>query len=125
VRFYRSIYNVVGANIVVGPEPSYETRTLVGRVRFRYERRYDNGLWNLHSGPHWYPLILAVFSIPSTWLGGKLLVMRRVATGAGCVSDLRGQLAGNGRQHRSGYFSRALLLFFEEPDHRRPCGWFT
>lgn len=28
-------------------------------------------------GPHWYPLLLVVVSIPCSWLGGKLFVMRQ------------------------------------------------
>jgi hypothetical protein len=28
-------------------------------------------------GPHWYPLLLVVISIPCAWLGGKLFEMRR------------------------------------------------
>ena len=29
-------------------------------------------------GPHWYPLLLVVISIPSAWAGGKLFEMSRV-----------------------------------------------
>jgi multisubunit Na+/H+ antiporter MnhB subunit len=35
--------------------------------------------WNKGSefGPHWYPLLLVVVSMPCAWLGGKLFEMRR------------------------------------------------
>ena len=30
-------------------------------------------------GPHWYPLLLVVISIPCGWVGGKLFERQRVA----------------------------------------------
>ena len=43
------------------------------------ERPRSTVTWNKGAefGPHWYPLLLVVVSIPCAWLGGKLFVMRR------------------------------------------------
>ena len=28
--------------------------------------------WNKSLGPHWYPILLAILSVPQCWLGGRL-----------------------------------------------------
>lgn len=32
--------------------------------------------WNRNLGPHWYAIVLAVLSLPQSWLGAKLFELR-------------------------------------------------
>jgi len=37
--------------------------------------------WNKNLGPHWYPVTLAVLSIPQCWLGGHLFIRSNAVRG--------------------------------------------
>jgi hypothetical protein len=32
--------------------------------------------WNKHLGPHWYPILLTILSVPQCWIGGVLFERR-------------------------------------------------
>jgi hypothetical protein len=85
VIFYRSIYSAVGSYIAAALAPNHPMSHAMGLGIFGFVVSAITAVatWNLRIGPHWYPLTLAVFSIPSAWLGGKFSVIRRAERGVG------------------------------------------
>lgn len=72
--FYRSIYAVIGGYITARLAPRNKMKHvwvlagvgMIGAI-FGIWMNYTN-----HLGPNWYPIWLAILTIPCVWLGGKL-----------------------------------------------------
>lgn len=69
---YRSVYAVVGGYITALLSPAKGMRDVVILGVIGTIAATIGLLANLDKGNIWYPILLAVLSFPSVWLGGKL-----------------------------------------------------
>ena len=74
VLFYRIFYNVIGSYIVARLAPSKPMKhaIVVGIIGTIVSVIGALATRNMNLGPAWYAWTLAAFSLPSSWLGGKL-----------------------------------------------------
>jgi len=74
---YRTVYSVVSSYIIarLAPARPMQHALLGGAVGLVVSTLGAVLTWNRGPafGPHWYPLALIVFAMPSAWLGGRLL----------------------------------------------------
>lgn len=74
---YRIIFSIVGGYITarLAPDRPVQHALILGVIGFVLGLAGTAATWNRgpEFGPKWYPLLLAVTAIPSTWLGGKLV----------------------------------------------------
>jgi hypothetical protein len=74
---YRIIFSIVGGYITarLAPDRSVQHALILGIIGFVLGLAGTAATWNRgpEFGPKWYPLLLALTAIPSTWLGGKLV----------------------------------------------------
>jgi hypothetical protein len=77
---YRIVYTVLGGYITARLAPRSPMRhvAVLGTIGFITGSAGAIAAMNLHLGPNWYPIALAVTGFPCVWLGGFLLT-RRVA----------------------------------------------
>ena len=73
---YRIVITVIGAWITAKLAPSSPMKhaMALGYLGLVIGLIGVAATWNLGLGPHWYPIAIAVLSIPQCWLGGKLAV---------------------------------------------------
>lgn len=76
VLAYRTIYNVIGSYIVARLAPSKPMKhvIIVGILGTLVSIIGAVATANMNLGPAWYAWVLAVLSLPSSWVGGKLYV---------------------------------------------------
>lgn len=78
---YRIIFSVAGCWIAarLAPDRPMGHALALGGVGVVVSAIGAAVTWNKgpEFGPHWYPLLLIVISIPCGWLGGKFFEMRR------------------------------------------------
>jgi MFS family permease len=69
---YRCLYAIAGGYVTAILAPSHGTRhaIVLGIIGFIISTIGVIVAWNM--SPHWYPIALAVTSLPCTWLGGTL-----------------------------------------------------
>ncbi len=78
VILYRSVYNVIGGYTVarLAPNRAVSHAMVIGVLGTIGSLGGAIATWNLHVGPHWYPLMLAALSLPAAWYGGTLSLRR-------------------------------------------------
>lgn len=71
---YRSAYAVLGGYITsyLAPQNKMKHVWILSYIGLAGALIGLIGTWNMNLGPHWYPILLAVFTIPCVWLGGYL-----------------------------------------------------
>lgn len=77
VLFYRTVYNIIGSYIVARLAPSNPMRhvIVVGVLGTLVSIAGAIATKNMNLGPAWYAWTLAVLTLPSSWLGGKLYMI--------------------------------------------------
>lgn len=77
---YRSVYSVLGAYLTarLAPRRPMLHAVILGVVGVVLSTLGAIGTWNKgpEFGPRWYPLALIVLSLPLSWIGGKLRLMK-------------------------------------------------
>jgi hypothetical protein len=80
---YRTAYGILGGYLTarLAPNRAVTHAVALGVVGAVVGLAGALSTWNNgpEFGPHWYPLLLVVLAIPSSWLGGKLAGERRGA----------------------------------------------
>ena len=79
---YRTVYNVVACYVIarLAPDRPMRHALIGGAVGVVVSLLGAAATWNNPDfGPHWYPLALAISSLPCAWLGGRLFE-RRITT---------------------------------------------
>src|SRR6476469_48435 len=68
---YRSIYGIVGAYVIarLAPNRPMGHALLAGVLGAA-------AIWNSTEGQHWYPIALALTTLPTAWIGGKLRLLQ-------------------------------------------------
>ena len=71
---YRVVFGVMGCYLTARLAPSNPMRHALaqGLLGVVICTAAVVGTWNKNLGPHWYPIALAVISLPCAWLGGYL-----------------------------------------------------
>jgi len=73
---YRIIYTIVGSYVAarLAPYRPMWHALVLGVVGFVVSIAGAAATWNHEPplGPHWYPIAVALISIPCAWLGGKI-----------------------------------------------------
>jgi len=77
VLFYRTIYNIIGSYIVARLAPNHPLRhaIVLGAIGTLVSIAGAIATKNMNLGPVWYAWTLAVLTLPSAWVGGKLYLM--------------------------------------------------
>jgi len=74
---YRVIYSIAGGYITarLAPDQPVKHALWLGVIGFVLGLAGAAATWNRgpEFGPKWYPVLLAITAIPSTWLGGRLV----------------------------------------------------
>jgi hypothetical protein len=75
---YRTLYGVIASYILARLAPSRPLlHALIGGfLGLVVNSAAAIGTWNGGLGPHWYPVALAVLSVPPAWVGGKIREMQ-------------------------------------------------
>jgi len=75
---YRSIYQVIAAYVIARLAPSRPMghALLAGALGLVVSTLGAAAAWNSTVGQHWYPIALALTTIPTAWMGGKLRLLR-------------------------------------------------
>jgi len=81
---YRTLYGVIASYIVgrLAPRRPMLHALIGGFLGLFVNSAAAIASWNTNLGPHWYPLALAVLSVPPAWLGGKICEMQRLSPSA-------------------------------------------
>lgn len=71
---YRTVYSVLGGFVTayLAPHKPMKHVMVLAIIGFVAAMIGLIVTWNMNLGPHWYPILLALLSVPSVWLGGKL-----------------------------------------------------
>jgi hypothetical protein len=71
---YRSIYTVAGGYLTasLAPDPPMRYVITLGLIGLAVSTLAAIATIPMKLGPAWYPIALAVLSLPCVWLGGKL-----------------------------------------------------
>ncbi len=79
VLFYRTIYNIIGSYIVARLAPNHPMRhaIIVGSIGTLVCILGAITSNSMNLGPAWYAWTLAVLSLPSSWVGGKIEMWRK------------------------------------------------
>ncbi len=77
ILFYRVIYNIFGCYITARLAPNYPMRhaLILGVIGTIVSIIGAVVTADMNLGPAWYAWTLAILTLPSSWLGGKLYVM--------------------------------------------------
>jgi hypothetical protein len=72
VTIYRNVYVVAGGYVtaILAPNKPMKHALILGGIGFILGTMGAIAMW--HEPPHWYPIALVIFGLPSAWLGGKL-----------------------------------------------------
>ena len=76
---YRVIFGVLGCTLTARLAPSNPMKHALaqGLLGVLLCTGAIVATWNKNLGPHWYPIALAVISLPCAWLGGVLYKKRK------------------------------------------------
>ena len=79
VLFYRLAYNVLGSYIVarLAPQHPMKHAIIVGILGTIVAAIGAIATAGMNLGPAWYAWTLAILSLPSSWVGGKLFVSQK------------------------------------------------
>jgi hypothetical protein len=74
---YRTVYTILGGYVAakLAPQNPMKHAIILGLVGTVVGTLGAVAAWDL--SPHWYPIALVVAAVPSTWLGGKLMLLRK------------------------------------------------
>ena len=80
VVFYRTVYNVTGCYVTarLAPNRPMLHAMLIGYIGLGLGIAGAIVMWDVP--PHWYPIALIVLTLPSAWLGGKLVEKNKLTT---------------------------------------------
>src|SRR6476469_5354494 len=75
---YRSIYGIVGAYVIarLAPNRPMGHALLAGVLGLGVSILGAAAIWNSTEGQHWYPIALALTTLPTAWIGGKLRLLQ-------------------------------------------------
>jgi hypothetical protein len=75
---YRSIYGVIGAYVIarLAPNRPMGHALVAGALCMVVSTLGAAAAWNSTVGQHWYPVALALTTLPTAWIGGKLRLLR-------------------------------------------------
>jgi len=80
---YRIVISIVGCYLTarLAPDRPMAHALTLGAIGVVISAIGTAVTWNKgpEFGPHWYPLLLVVISIPCAWVGGKMFERQRVA----------------------------------------------
>lgn len=73
---YRTIFNIMGFYLTARLAPSKPMKhaIILGTICFALTIVGAIVMW--HLPPHWYPISLAVLTLPAAWLGGKMAIKK-------------------------------------------------
>jgi hypothetical protein len=71
---YRSIYGILGAYMIARLAPNHPMghALFAGALGLIVSTLGAVGAWNSTAGQHWYPVALALTTMPTAWIGGRL-----------------------------------------------------
>ena len=71
---YRVVYTILGGYIAARLAPDHPVRhaMILGVIGLVLSTAGAVATWNKDLGPHWYPILLIVISLPCSWVGAKL-----------------------------------------------------
>ena len=88
---YRSIYGIIGAYVIarLAPNRAMGHALVAGVLGLTVSTLGVAAAWNSTAGQRWYPVALALTTMPTAWIGGRLrqLQLRAKAT-AGSRNEL-------------------------------------
>ena len=75
---YRSIYGIIAAYVIarLAPNRPMGHALLAGALGLVVSTVGAVATWNSTAGQHWYPVALALTTLPTAWLGGKLRLLQ-------------------------------------------------
>src|SRR5262249_61371997 len=75
---YRILISIAGCWITarLAPQQPMKHAMILGAIGVVLSAIGAAVTWNRGLGPHWYPLLLVVISMPCAWVGGKLAAGR-------------------------------------------------
>jgi len=75
---YRIVISIAGCWLTarLAPRNPMKHAMILGAIGVVLSAIGAAATWNRGLGPHWYPLLLVVISIPCAWVGGKLAAPR-------------------------------------------------
>ena len=75
---YRSIYGIIAAYVIARLAPNHPMghALLAGALGLVVSTLGAAAAWNSTVGQHWYPIALALTTIPTAWVGGKLRLLQ-------------------------------------------------
>lgn len=81
VLFYRFLYQVIGCYLVarLAPHKPMKHALITGAIGLVLASAAAIATAPLHLGPLWYAWGIAVLSLPSAWLGGRLYLVHKGA----------------------------------------------
>lgn len=73
---YRTIFNIIGFYLTarLAPGRPMKHAIILGTICFALTIAGAIVMW--HLPPHWYPISLAVLTLPAAWLGGKMAIKK-------------------------------------------------
>jgi MFS family permease len=74
---YRTIFNTLGCYLTarLAPRKPMKHAIILGIIVFVLTIVGMIVMW--HLPPHWYPISLAVLTLPAAWLGGKMAIKKQ------------------------------------------------
>jgi hypothetical protein len=75
---YRSIYGILGSYVIarLAPNRPMGHSLLAGALGLVLSSLGAAAAWSTTVGQHWYPVVLALTSLPTAWIGAKLWLMQ-------------------------------------------------
>ena len=75
---YRSTYGVIAAYVIarLAPNRPMGHALIAGALGLVVSILGAAAAWNSTFGQHWYPVALALTTLPTAWIGGKLRLLR-------------------------------------------------
>jgi len=75
---YRSIYGVIAAYVIarLAPNRPMGHALVAGALGLLVSTLGAVGAWDSTIGQHWYPVTLALTTLPTAWVGAKLRLMQ-------------------------------------------------
>lgn len=71
---YRTVFNTLGCYLAarLAPGKPMKHAIILGIICFVLTIAGAIAMW--HLPPHWYPISLAILTLPAAWLGGKMAI---------------------------------------------------